>query len=376
MEKNRLKIVVLILAFCLTVKAEEKQLIPVNISFMEALAPKDTTSSERFQKEYEFAIQTGKSLTDEKLKKCGYKINEEKVLYDASDNLQAMEQAKNLEAGGSWLIVGPRRSNHYLLAVRGASSTPSVSIMASANEVFELGTLHLTLAHPNKRMAEVLAKQTLKKIKGKKGSYISVVSEDCVSCVDLAKNFDHFAKVLGLKKIHELKIVGEQPDLSSLEKIIKNKKTDFLLLPNYSIVSAYVMGSAFKWNSNLYFVGGDGWGDAMYGFVHKSPQLTSVSGITVKSFPPADKGLEYFELGKVILKNPDRTASFPKSGSAQALLKTIEGISDILCKYKPKDKSEFVKIFKSNGTKYFNNPWGVSVYKLSQGEIIFEKTVK
>lgn len=72
------------------------QLTKVKISFMEALAPKDTTSSERFQKEYEYAVQTGKDLTREKLKSCGYEITEEKVLYDASDNLQAFELAKSL----------------------------------------------------------------------------------------------------------------------------------------------------------------------------------------------------------------------------------------------------------------------------------------
>jgi hypothetical protein len=81
-------------------QSDIKPLIKVKISFMEALAPKDTTSSERFQKEYEYAVQTGKDLTREKLKSCGYEITEEKILYDASDNLQAFEQAKKSEAPG------------------------------------------------------------------------------------------------------------------------------------------------------------------------------------------------------------------------------------------------------------------------------------
>ena len=366
---------VLILAASHLVLAESKPLISVKISFMEALAPKDTTSSERFQKEYEFAVQTGKDLTREKLKNCGYEITEEKVLYDASDNLQALEQAKKSEANGTWLIVGPRRSNHYLLAVKGAPNTPSVSIMASAKEVFELDSLHLSLAQSNTRMAEVLAKETKAKFK-KNASYISVVSEDCVACADLADSFDQTAKSIGLKKVHELKITGEQPDLSSLEKIVKIKKPDFVLLPNYSMVATYTMGIISKWNPKIYFIGGDGWGDAKYGFVHGSPQLANVNGMTVKGFPPINKGLEYFDLGKMILKNPDQAAAFPASGSAQALLKTIEGISDLLCTNKPKDKAEFAKNFKKNGTKYFKNPWGVSVFKLSQGEIVFDKTVK
>lgn len=372
-----MKLLIALLTFAVMglAHAETKLLIPVKISFMEALAPKDTTSSERFQKEYEYAVQSGKDMTREKLKACGYEIAEEKILYDASDNLQALEQAKKSEASGAWLIVGPRRSNHYLLAVKGAPATPSVSIMASAKEVFELDSLHLSLAQSNKKMAEVLVNEAKNKFK-KQVSYLSIVSEDCVTCVDLAESFDQAAKTAGFKKIQELKFTGEQPDIGSLEKIVKNKKPNFILLPNYSMVSTYIMGVISKWNPKIYFIGGDGWGDAKYGFVHGSPQLANVNGMTVKGFPPTNKGLEYFSLGKEILKNPTLAAAFPSSGSAQALLKAMEDVSEFLCKFKPKDKIEFAQNFKQNGSQYFRNPWGVSVFKLSQGEIIFDKTVK
>lgn len=352
-----------------------KQLIPVKISFMEALAPKDTTSSERFQKEYEFAIKTGKDLTSEKLKSCGYEIIEEKVLYDASDNLQAFEQAEKSEASGAWLIIGPRRSNHYLLAVKGAPTTPSVSIMASAKEVFELDSLHLSLAQSNQRMAQALAKEVQNKYK-RNLKYFSIVSEDCVTCVDFAKSFDLSAKKLKMKNGHQLKISGDQPNIDDLKNLLLKEKPDFILIPNYSMVSAYLMGILSKWNPKIFFVGGDGWGDAKYGFVHDSPQLSKVDGMTVKGLPPVDKGLSFFDLGKELLKNPSLAAAFPASGSAQALLKAIQGVSDILCKFKPKDKNEFVVSFKQNGSKYFKNPWGVSIYKLFNGEIVFDKTIK
>ncbi len=98
--------------------------------------------------------------------------------------------------------------------------------------------------------------------------------------------------------------------------------------------------------------------------------------MTVKGLPPVNKGLEFFDLGKEILKNPSLASAFPASGSAQALLKAIQDVSEILCKYRPKDKIEFTKNFKENGSQYFKNPWGVSVYKLAEGEIVFDKTVK
>lgn len=61
---------------------------------MEALAPKDTTSSQRFQNEYELAVQTAKDHLKVPLEKCGYRISENKSFYDASDTLQALEKAK------------------------------------------------------------------------------------------------------------------------------------------------------------------------------------------------------------------------------------------------------------------------------------------
>lgn len=366
----------LLLSFSIS-QAATKTLIKVPVSFMEALAPKDTTSSERFQKEYEFAVQTAKELTREKLKTCGYEILDEKVLYDASDNLQALELAKKSEASGTWVIVGPRRSNHYLLAVKGAPETPSVSIMASAKEVYELNPLHRTLAQSNQKMAEVLADQTKFRFKDKKTiTFASIVSDDCVSCLDFASSFSKEAEKLGFKNVINRKITGEQPDISELETIFKNEPPDFVLLPNYSKVSSFLIGRINRWNPKTFFVGGDGWGDNNYGFVHNSPQLEGASGMTVKGFPPADKGLNYFTLGKEILKDPSIASKFPTSGSALSLIKVIEDTVELLCEHKPKDKSEFRNAFLKSGNAKFTNPWGVSVFKLSDGEVVFDKTIK
>ncbi len=351
--------------------------IKVKISFMEALAPKDTTSSVRFQKEYEYAIQSGKDLTQKNLRSCGYEISDEKVFYDASDALQALELAKKSESSGAWLIIGPRRSNHYLLAVKGAPETPSVSIMASAKEVYELNSMHLTLAQSNQKMASVLAHQTKVKFKGKKEiTFASIISEDCVSCLDFATSYNSEAKKLGFKKLLEHKITGEQPDVAELESFFKSQKPDVVLLPNYSKVSSFLIGKISHWNPDTFFVGSDGWGDNNYGFVHNSPQLERVNGMTVKGFPPSEKGLSFFNLGKQLLKNPSMASSFPSSGSAQSLIKAIEDTVDLLCAHKPKDKNHFKQVFLKHGKSEFKNPWGVSIFKLSDGELVFDKTIK
>ena len=354
-----------------------KKLMPVSITFMEALAPKDTTSSERFQKEYEFSIQTGKDLTKQTLSNCGYELIDNKVLYDASDNLQALEQAKKAEKNNAWMIVGPRRSNHYLLAAQGASNTPSVSIMASSKEVYELNSLHLTMAQSNENMANALADETKSRLeKNKSITYFSIISKDCISCIDFAKSFDLKASKINLNKISEFSFTGEQPSLDEIKNIIQKAKPHFILIPNYSVVSAHIMNVVQSWGISTLYIGSDGWGDSKYGFVHNSPQLSKVNGLTIKGFPPADKGLEYFDLGKQILKNPTLAANFPVSGTAQSILKTMEALTQMLCDFKPKTKEEFISRFKVSGQKYFINPWGVSVFNLVNGEIVFDKTLK
>ncbi len=376
MEKNHL-IRFLTFTFTALIVSPALAITPVKITFMEALAPKDTTSSERFQKEYEYAIQTAKDITKKKLADCGYEIKDEKSFYDASDTLQALEKAKTAQTNDSWLIVGPRRSNHYLLAVKGADRTPTVSVMASAKEVYDLGSLHLTLAQSNAAMADVLARETKSNFKNKKQlTYISVVSEDCVTCVDFAESFHKSAAKLKFKKLSETEITGEQPDISILEAFVKKNKPDVVLLPNYSKLSSYLIGKIAQLSPNTFFIGGDGWGDSKYGFVHHSPQLKGANGMTVKGFPPVEKGLAYFDLGKEILKNPSAAAAFPASGSALALLKVIESTVSLLCKNKPKDKAEFTQVFRQQGRNHFVNPWGVSVFRLSEGEVVFNKTVR
>ena len=68
----------------------------VRIDFVEALAPRDTTSSERFQKDYEGAIALAKTILSKKLTKCGYEFETKTAFYEASDNLKAKEFAEAL----------------------------------------------------------------------------------------------------------------------------------------------------------------------------------------------------------------------------------------------------------------------------------------
>jgi hypothetical protein len=70
-----LRIVALgLMALASSALAAPKPLTKVKVFFIEALDPKDTTSSQRFQQEYESAISKGKELTVSQLKECGFEI--------------------------------------------------------------------------------------------------------------------------------------------------------------------------------------------------------------------------------------------------------------------------------------------------------------
>jgi hypothetical protein len=63
--------------------------------------------------------------------------------------------------------------------------TPSVSLMANSSEVFALGDLHLTVGLSNSSIARGLVKTAGSHLKAKKFTYITIVNEDCVFCLDL-----------------------------------------------------------------------------------------------------------------------------------------------------------------------------------------------
>lgn len=341
----------------------------VRVDFVEALSPKDTTSSLRFQEEFEQAISTAKARLQQKLQKCGYSLQTETSFFDANDPLQAKEKAERSAASGSWVIVGPRRSNHYLLLAKGSGEVPTVSLMASASEVSDLGPTHVSISPSNGQMAKVAADES-RKLKGKGASYLTIVSEDCVSCVDFADLYHAAAKNLGLKDLGTVKIRGESPDLTEALEKVAATKPQIIVVPNYSKVAAQVISKAAKSSSNPIFVGSDGWGDSNFGFLQNDSSVQSAKGFTVRGFPPVAKSMQLFSLGKAVAASTDKQ---PTGGPGVAILKSLDAIGEMLCEAKPKTRSEFAARFAKTSKKKLSAPFGVSVYKLSASNIVYEK---
>lgn len=348
--------------------------IRVPVAFVEALSPKDTTSSERFRNEYQNAVSLGLEYTKSKLSRCGYTIEPQFHFFDASDEVQAFERAKEAHSKGKWLIIGPRRSQQFLVLSKGAESTPSVSTMASSTEVFALAPLHLTMAPSNESMAKVAVVSSLTKIKSKPQTFFSIVNSDCVSCRDFAKHFEAFASKKGLRHLGTREVTGDDPEIGILLEELSKLKPSIILLPNYSKPSAQLMNKLKTLKPQPLYVGGDGWGDSNFGFVEVGNTPDQAQGITVRGFPPSENGLKTFKVGKMIVSNKAKISGFPNSGAAQSLIKIVSDLSEMLCATNPKTKEQFATTFAKKA--YFTPTWGVSVYRLSKGNIIFENIQK
>lgn len=347
----------------------------VRIDFIEALDSKDNDYSERFRKEFESAIAEGVEASKSRLAKCGYEIQSERRYFEKSDPLKAKELAATSESSGSWLIVAPSRSNHYLLTAAGAPKTPSISILASSKQVFDLPPTHLTLSHSNKELAIVAAEEAMRRISAKQSkSYVSIVSADCTTCVDFAAEFKINADRLEAKQAEAYEVNGEDPNIENVRASLSNSATkpSFILLPNYSMVSARLMAKLVDHlPRETFFVGSDGWGTSKFGYVQNANGLGNAVGFSVRSFPSAKHALAFIPHGKALVAQ-NRVRNF-ESTSAVGVFKILDSLEQMLCKSRPKSSAEFRSIFAKNGPELFRPEWRPSIYSLKSGNIVFEK---
>jgi len=97
-----------------------------------------------------------------------------------------------------------------------------------------------------------------------------------------------------------------------------------------------------------------------------NPYAKGAAGITVRGFPPCQQGLQAFPLGKRMLEEyPSQIAS----GPGLAILRIFQGVSDLLCGTKPKDRVRFQEVFSRQGTRLFQSPWGTSAFRLENADL-------
>jgi hypothetical protein len=244
--------------------------------------------------------------------------------------------------------------------------------MASSDEVSTLGARHLSLVSPNSVMARVAAREALGRIPSSVArSYVSIVRGDCLFCKGFAEQFDAEAKLIGLQKSGEVSILSDEPDLKEIISAIQTHKPAFILLPNYSIVTGYLIEKLHKTFPKMFYVGGDGWG-ANFGFVENGRNIGDAKGFTVRGNPPVDVGMRSFPSGQKLLADSGRVPV--TSASALSLMKIFDSTKTLLCRHKPKTPQAFASSFEKSGKELFAAPWGVSIYELSSGNIVYKKS--
>lgn len=344
--------------------------IEIKVRVIEALSPRNTTSSLGFREEFDATIQLAQSLISRDLRAAGYLLSLSTRDFDADDGVEAYEVARDAERQGVWFIIAPRRSHHFILVAKGAPETPKVSLMASATEVLNLGALNLSLYAGNSKLASMAARSLSSSHPG--ATYYSLVSRDCVTCGDFARVFDRESGSLGLKKLGEISFLEDAIDFRRLKTELARFRPKAILLPNYSKISAVLMGAVHEVLPTAVFVGGDGWGDQQFGFLDGNPHALHASATCVRGFPPVSIGLSQFGLGRQVMTQ----AGFrPSSGPGLAILKSFDGLRQLLTQAKPRDKNEFTRVFKKYGKSLFESPWGVSVYELQNGSLQFKRQI-
>jgi hypothetical protein len=342
-----------------------KTLKPVPIGFSEALAITDSTSSDRYRRHFEAAIYYSIGREEKRLNECGYKFQVMPSFYESIDKTAPGKSAKELEDKGAWIIFGARRSDDTLLSLKSIKNTPYVTPMATGYLIDEQKPPFFSMYPSIQDVAQAAVQTVRKEHYGKK--YAAVIDTTCPSCRDFVKSFENASKSTGLESVFSFDIAGDDPNLEELVSEIKNKKIDFLLVPNNSRVSGKIISTVANLNPNIKFVGTQGWGDKRYGFLFSSKIPKGTLGFCLRlgrTFQDDSNEYKVFSLnyewnGELI---------YPNYTYLQTIF-FIKKVVDNLCTYKPKNKESFFKILSKKNTDHFRTKDEISVHKIDSGSI-------
>lgn len=350
----------------LTRRVAADELNPVKVGVLEALASLDSSSSERYKQFFESAIYYSLGENERALSKCGYKFEIVASYFDNSDKLAAKEAAQKLENAGAWIILGPRRSDQFLVGSKSLVTTPIVSPMAGANSVTSLPAPNFTM-YPS---VDALAKVAVKAVKraGFGNRYGSFVDATCSSCKDFQAAFAEQSSGK-LTEVFSIDGAGESPDLTQLRAALISKRVDFLILPNYSKFSGYTISKLQAQFPNLKVLGADGWGDGQFGFLEGFGIAPSIVGISVRGGGSPDVMSTLF--GVRSLDREWQGKSLTPPYAAFGAIEFFRVLTKDLCRAKPKSRENFYRFLKNQNSSHFKSRSGIGVYFLRNSQLKF-----
>lgn len=361
---------ILLLSLLVTLHAVQAKskpaLIDVKIGVMESLSPTAPSSSERYKRFLEAAIYYAAGENETKLSNCGYRLVPSIYYFDTYDTQELINVTKKLEDSNAWVIIGPRRSGHFLTAAKNLNRTPIISTMANADEIYALNNTTFSMYPSASQLAKLLSSNTLHY--GNK--FATVVDVRCKPCIDFARAF---TDVHSGKEAFTHEVACNTPDLKTLIQKLQKQPIDFLLLPNYSDLSGFIIAEVHKHYPNIRFIGGDGWGEDSFSLMQGYGVSSSAQGVAIRAgIQKSDKAKHYKvysldrEINQEVVTPPN---------SVYSVVSAVRILTNDLCEAKAEKKESFTKFLAVKTKSHFQTESKYALYQLADGKLTFAKYV-
>ena len=354
--------------FILTSKivfASKKQ-IEFQIGILQPFSVEDTQDSNIYKSGFEAALFYNLGLYAEKFSQCGYIPKYKFQYFPHEDTPKLKYMAKSLEDNEIWFVLGPNKSDQFLNAAKAMRETIMISGMANSEDIINLNWPFYTMYPSNKKLAAVTY-YWVKRNREYMGEYGVVTDPSCIFCEDFIKNYsDKAGKPAFIYETSE-----ELFQSKKLEKYLTNKKIISMLLPVYSSFSGKIISSLNNKNfSHIKFIANDGLGDEL-NHVSYYPIGYNQEGFSIRLGPIKSDTLKILKMENMHISWNNVTAYPPDE--AIYFKETLNKISDILCKYRPKSKEDFNNSLKKYPNTIFQSNLGFGVFEFKGKKFYFKE---
>lgn len=347
----------LLLTYCTVFCSYAKPLLKtVNVGFSEGFSTIDSMASQRYKDNYEAAIYYSLGKNESRLNNCGYKYKIFKEYFEATNFDSVKLSISKLSKENVWIVFGASRGDPFRVSI--INNKVFVSPMAEDDNIYFSNKLAFNMSSGNNNLAFYAVKSLQKLNYGT--NYGIFIDSTCSDCISFSKYFNKYATENGLKKSFELYSISDTPDLTNLIKMISQNKIDFLVLPNYSKFSGYVISHLHKKFPSIKFVGSDGWGKGIWSFFPDLlTQTKDAQGLSVRQ----SCDVENINSLNITLNGND----IPPSCVAVYIVKFFDILTDDICKYKPDNVDDFNKIYFKFRKDHFLANHKISLLSIKNG---------
>lgn len=187
-----------------------------------------------------------------------------------STDIGARNAALDIVKSQAIAMIGAGRSSRSLVAaeVLQKAKVPMVMPFSTHPAITKIGNYIFRVGFTDEFQGQTLGDYAYRSLRAKKIIILENVSEEYSSI--LANHFTESFEEHGGKITWRGHYRGKTMDFASLLNEVKTKDYDLIFLPGYSKRSAWLIKQARHMGITARFLGGDGWGTAMYKYGGKN----------------------------------------------------------------------------------------------------------